>query len=715
MEKKQLSDTIAVQSAGTPAHPPQKNLVLEQDTKISAEKLAAKIAYIIENDEINDWDPKSEQKRTYIKEALENIQGQIDRGRCDLSTLGRIILTLSKNNIIDQFNYAWRFEEKHAFLSEMVLGLTMAMEKHLPSTEIISMENLSEVLFSLSTWNFKPNKQFISNVLGKIQSLFDSNSSGKSITHRTALLLLESLRKASYEPNRELKKDFIISIVEIALPYLLSSESIIAEERSCLTAPHLNSNFIRFSGISRLLQKMLVPEHSAYRDRYSAIFKAFASQKINGARAEQLFLAFKQHKTDNLFLQLEGVPKFTESKEGTQITIGHGVTSFMEDEAADKKEATDKKREKENIDYGKLLLFNKHGHPIKEEDWKKALDLAFYKVIYFDLGLLRKHLGLFVGDNRFAFYKGFRWYLKRFSQNIKGYARENGKGHHIFSVAPKFMKDFLTIVRNYACDINNDPDVIGVFALMFKEAVAPYNLRRLEHDPDTLLNILWMNLCLSSAVNNSLAYTPKEQGILFKACQNKLIIDVIKARFLYQIQTMGWNGNVPFSSNVTKAMQAKFKEFKLSSNPSLEEGKWHARILTEAKCAKEALELNHICARTGQEIDIAYLPKKIAIHIDGPSHFNPKTNSKTIKTIFRNITLAKAGWSSIDLNLLLPDAEKEIIFQRILKQLSLDPTLPSQPTQHLMLSAFANTKNKGENRDPKKKMKGTSMLKTYDT
>jgi hypothetical protein len=371
----------------------------------------------------------------------------------------------------------------------------------------------------------------------------------------------------------------------------------------------------------------------------------FLSNKKSVGETEKLFSLLQQDKRDALFLQLEGIPSLSDSSGNKSIVFGSPVVSNTEAE------------NEESFPYGRILYFNKEGEKVENN--------PHYKIIYFDFELLRKHLHFIITSGQaLSLYKGFMWYLKIFCKNINSYNSHEGIR---ISITPTFIRGFLTIVRNHACDIGNDPDIISAFNFFFKEATAPYNLGVFKDEADTLLNILWMNMYLSNTLNKTLSYECFIQTLLFTSGTKNLRLNATNARLLYQIRVMQWHGNQPFTAELNKRLQEQFKLFKESSHPSHDERVWYDKILAKAKCDKKNLVQNYICPQTGQEIDIAYFSKKIAIHIDGPSHFNRYTGSKTLATIFRNKCLEKAGWTSIDINLLLQDPEKEVILQQILK------------------------------------------------
>ncbi len=632
------------------------------DRKESVEENAAKtIAEIIANDEINDWSRESESKKVILKKSLELINAYTLSDRCDIEGLASILGIFSKNNILDYYDYAWRYQEKHEFLKDAAIAIFAAIEKKLAESNSVSLTTICNIIYNISVWDFKPSLTFIEKLLVKAQQMFKQ---GQSFNLQSALLLLGgACFRLGYKPNGKLEADFIISAIELTIPSMLSPNALAVENAGAVMCNSMGHALARRTRLTQFLSQMLPKEYSDYRARYGAILREFCSGNKGAKEAQELFLSLRKNRMDNLFMALEGAPKLEDSPGGKKITIDNGFQLMNE-------------RFNDNgFPYGRVILFDDKGNKVEEN--------PYCKVIYFDFEILRKHLSFFVqGKPEQHLYKGFMWYLKKFSQNIKWYVGENLKDGFRRSVTPAFIKGFLAIIRNNACDINNDPDVIKVFSFLFKEAIAPYNLREFNDDPSTLLNILWMNMFLSNALNKSFAYTIEEQTILFIAGTKDLVMSQENARSLYQIRTMGWNGKAPFAKGLVAAMEQQFKTFSLSSNPNEEEIDWHNKILSETKSRKEDLEHDHICRMTGQEIDIAYLPLRLAIHIDGSPHFNLMTGSKTIKTIFRNRCLQEAGWTSIDVNLLLSVAQKQSILASIVKLIADAPKkalIPPKP------------------------------------
>jgi very-short-patch-repair endonuclease len=137
-----------------------------------------------------------------------------------------------------------------------------------------------------------------------------------------------------------------------------------------------------------------------------------------------------------------------------------------------------------------------------------------------------------------------------------------------------------------------------------------------------------------------------------------MTIDKQQARALFEIGTMGWHGNITFPEQLEIQMKAHFKTFHEESNPSKEENRAYQTIKTSLHGSyKQFLQQGFICPLSGHEIDIAYVEgsKKVAINVDGPCHFDLITHQSTMKTIFRDICLKRAGWSVINIDLVTED------------------------------------------------------------
>ena len=69
----------------------------------------------------------------------------------------------------------------------------------------------------------------------------------------------------------------------------------------------------------------------------------------------------------------------------------------------------------------------------------------------------------------------------------------------------------------------------------------------------------------------------------------------------------------------------------------------HESVMSALRKLGVTHEQEHICFQTGRSIDVALLDRRIAIEVDGPSHFL-NTQKRTGTTLLRNRALAGAGW-----------------------------------------------------------------------
>ena len=173
------------------------------------------------------------------------------------------------------------------------------------------------------------------------------------------------------------------------------------------------------------------------------------------------------------------------------------------------------------------------------------------------------------------------------------------------------------------------------------------------------IRLLWLNMVLSTtSERKDLEFTVEQQVALFSLVKN-MTIDKQQARTLFEIRTMGWHGGVSFPHQLRTQMDVHFKTFDEDSSPSKEEDRSYKEIEKNLRefNKKFLKEQGFICPISGHEIDIAYIEKdkKIAINIDGPCHFDSITHQCTMKTIFRNICLKRAGWHVIDVDLTTGD------------------------------------------------------------
>jgi len=128
------------------------------------------------------------------------------------------------------------------------------------------------------------------------------------------------------------------------------------------------------------------------------------------------------------------------------------------------------------------------------------------------------------------------------------------------------------------------------------------------------------------------------------------VIDTAQARQLFEIRLMKWNGSIAFPDEWKDQMTVAFQSFGLSSSPSGIEIQIFQQIQEGLPChVRSRLFHDYICDVSGREIDIAFITdhQKIAINVDGPTHYDPITHCRTLKTIFRDKCLQAAGWDQV--------------------------------------------------------------------
>ncbi len=109
---------------------------------------------------------------------------------------------------------------------------------------------------------------------------------------------------------------------------------------------------------------------------------------------------------------------------------------------------------------------------------------------------------------------------------------------------------------------------------------------------------------------------------------------------------------LPFSKGFLQYYTHQKERFESEEKIRYAELYLHAVLLQHlpSECATR-VKLNHICHKTGREIDIAYVdptskkPIKVAINIDGKDyHYYLGTQAENRKTQVRNTVLGNAGW-----------------------------------------------------------------------
>lgn len=640
------------------------------------------------------------------KACLSGIERQINdycQAAPAIEDLEKILAALSVNNIKDRFDYGWVYEERHSVFSEAVKEITQKLNLLLQQRyKLVTLRTLSNIISYLSTWEFKPSEEFVVILLKKANYLCKQ---GCLFSPESAFKLLDGLDRMFYLNERIFRNisekdrvEFFYTILDKALSLLMKNDiSVIEGAPFLMVDNYMNFPFFRRSSVLNLAYRLLKQDHIQFRkyqeflipcimlrNNEAQIRKICASIARNqeqypglnanhllasclasGSNGKQIasviYAAIRRNPRCRLFLELEGEIEFIEDS-----------NSLWNDSVEEDNKASKEKIVKEVKEY----------------------------VYYFPLEIYKRNLRALCGED---LYRGFMWFLKKYSEGIN-FSYSNNM-NTICSLSSNIremrrihfgLKDincFLKVVKNIAADIPGCPEISrsGIFQILFKAAIAPYNIEEFRSESGWWLDILWVNMMLSIALNDaSIAYTMAEQSQIFGMITG-MNPDCSQARALYEIRTMRWNGGVTFEKSISESMEQHFKTFNDTSSPSLEEEEWYDNIKAKLnKENREKLKHDFICPATGHEIDIAYLPKKIAIHIDGPSHRNTLTGSRTIKTIFRDKCLEAAGWQSIVINLVNRSRkEEDELLGDIAKKLNEDT---------LILEVFASAaRNVGHN------------------
>jgi hypothetical protein len=200
----------------------------QQDLKEAQEiSLAKLIADIIRKDEITPWNGEGARKKTILLENLSVINKLLQSEILEVESMSSILEIFSKNNILDYYDYAWRYEEKNTFLQESVLTLMTLIEKKLFQDKKVSIASLCRILFNLSTWKIKPTPVLVDKLLLKIHLLFQE---GAAFSLQAALYLLDGVCfRLRHVPKVKIDFRFFLPAIQLSLPTLLATETFFSD------------------------------------------------------------------------------------------------------------------------------------------------------------------------------------------------------------------------------------------------------------------------------------------------------------------------------------------------------------------------------------------------------------------------------------------------------------------------------------------------------
>jgi len=228
------------------------------------------------------------------------------------------------------------------------------------------------------------------------------------------------------------------------------------------------------------------------------------------------------------------------------------------------------------------------------------------------------------------------------------------------------IRDYLQLLRNCVLEMEAR-QINAAVKQLGEEMLRPIHFDNM--DSQSALDLLWINLVLTEmSEDRSIAYSREEQKQLFRKIKFEAM-NGSQARALFTIQAFKWHGGVPFDPKLTQQMHNCTKQFLTDVKHFKEKQDVYQKILTALPQHQQRfLKTNFTCYQTGRVIDIVYYHRdqkiKIAIHLDGLSHFDLVTGLPTPQTRFRNRCLAKGGWTSLDI-----DMTHSINWDRMLKEL----------------------------------------------
>jgi len=637
---------------------------------------------IISNDQITPWSDNKD-ALTALRESITMVNDYILGTSCNIDMLSEILAIISATNANERYVYGWRYEEKNQYFATTITNITNRLEQLLgQESDPHKFESLCNVIYYLTVWDCKPSKAIVEKLLQAAYKLFVS---GCAIEPKYALSLLSGLDNLDYFPDKQASlevQNFCKSLVNTALPLLLSTSpevvdgapfqlyrqrstnnslpkvsgtpQLLPESKALIvdhqanhdSTPHGADQHVRIAKsrrayVTRLLSKISPLNYKAYHNSISSILMSVHDRKqtrkaIHKLNNDHWFNIFNT--LDNEF-EISGAGFRIYNLPGSGLQVSYEEPATLEEDTS--------------LELPNDIDLKKHVHKVTY--YNHALQVYGY------------HLQELVEKEN---YKGFLWCINRYSRCIVSWCHKDSIHRTSFSLS--IMDGLFRIIRNHACDISNDIDLIAALKILFKESTMGYNLELFNNRANVFLNILWLNMYLSTALNSELEFTSEEKSKLFSLINN-IQPNQTQARALFQIKTMGWNGNTPFTSRLINAMEEHTECFSDSSNPSEIELEIYNKVISRLRTSDRAnLVHDHICTLTGQEIDIAYIPAKIAVHIDGPCHFHPTTGSKNMKTIFRDKCLEQSGWHNIDVKIpasLLNSREINLIADNIVKEI----------------------------------------------
>lgn len=570
-------------------------------------------------------------KKQLLQRAIKIFTAYFNNQPLNINEVITFLELVSQDNIKQHYDYGWLYEEKHDYFKPLVQGLLEQLFSLLTrESQKFTADIIAKLILASSVWEFKPSNDNLELMIKAMESALQNE---KMVSPNTAFNFLKGLTRFHIwkngndhlTSNNPTRAKFIAALAETALPLLLQDEP---------PLQFFNANTLALFRITSIY--MVIPQPDLGKlPNFHALFNL-------------LFDSYGSFGNEEIY---DALPE--------SMVPYKSLLLALEQRQADLHEAIPDK----SAQY--------HQSVYVKEEGKTYSGLDNYQEIIKRVNQTQNP-------------RGIQWLLTCFSRNI---LREMDSYHTTYFLSD--IKDFLKTLRHCLTDAR-DPIIQQAITRLGKEVLTDSHFKNI--DAELAIELLWINMVFSTTLNDSkIAYSTEEKTKLFNIIGNFSVNSEEHARALFAIKTLGWHGQGVFSANLIKQIKTHQKNFINGSNPSLTETKYYNEIKTWLQKEQENfLKASFICDQTGQEIDIAYLDgkKKIAIHIDGPAHFNPVTGQSTLQTLFRNICLKKAGWVSFNINLI-----DEQILNDQLSKLKSELIKVNTKTESTSISQTSSTKS----------------------
>jgi hypothetical protein len=550
-------------------------------------------------------------------------------GHPTIEEITTLLSLLAANNLEYYYDYPWLHQEKCGLFLPRVRKLSELLMARLARPGDFSADTISKAIATLTAWNMSLPEGLIERLLTVAEELHQKKT---TFSPQQAFWIFEGLSKIHHpaNPGNQAKRtSLFVTLANTALPLLLKDEPPLKMFES-RRLPLFRTGYV---------ERLLPPLYDTVVLRDEILPRLMRLSRTTGQPVA----------IDDVVAQLP--PKLVPNK-----TVILAL----------------RRKQAEAMEVGRAEME-------EEAAWRESHNYNRYP-----LKTLQRHIQVIYKENN---PRGLVHVIKVFANNLLSDIQHREKWQKEIPNAPGLMKyhpadvkDFLKTIRNYALAMVV-PHITDAITRLCTQAVMPYNLAIIDND--LAITLLWINMVFAVLTDDPrMAFSSEHKAALFNKVTEVRTEE--QGRDLFELKTFQWRG-CTLGPDLEKQMQAKFAGFAKSANPSSIEQKYYAYIRKLLPSSHQRyLTCNHICTITGMEIDIVYREGKdcIAININGPFHYHPLMGSPTLKTSFRDKCLAKAGWKSFDVNLILQQSKAEALknivaeLQRVIGQ---EIKLPHHP------------------------------------